>query len=114
MPFTPQEIFEQALEQGTVDVPEWGGECTVRAITAHELSRARREATNRRTNEQDPVALAAVICEIGCVDPEFAPGQHKALMRTKYGPIEQVSDKILDLTGLSALGESGAGMEETD
>jgi len=111
-PFTLSQILETPLAQGEVEVPEWGGTVKVRAITSAELSRARREATNPRTKDVDSITLACAIVGIGCVEPEFMPGQYKALLNVPFGPIERVSNAILDLTGLSELGEAEAGTDE--
>jgi len=106
------DIMEADLPQEEVDVPAWGGTVKVRAITAAELSRAKREATNPRTKEVDNVKLTCLIVEMGCVEPAFAPGQYKALLNRPLGPINRVAERILDLAGIGD--ESGEAMAGTD
>ena len=104
------DIMESAMPEADVDVPGWSGTVRVRAISAAELARAKRTATNARTQEVDNIALTCLIVEAGCVEPSFAPGQYKALLNKPLGPINAVAERILDLSGIGALGEPEAGM----
>lgn len=105
------DIMEAAMPEEEVEVPAWGGTVKVRAISAAELARAKREATNPRTKETDNVRLTCLIVEMGCVEPEFAPGQYKALLNKPLGPINDVAERILDLSGIGSSGEAVAGTD---
>jgi hypothetical protein len=94
------EILERALAQDDIEIPEWGGTVRVSAITAAELGRAQRAATNPRNGETDNVKLQALVAERGLVEPKLAPGQYNALLNKEIGPLSKIAERILELSGL--------------
>jgi hypothetical protein len=95
------EIVERGLAEDDVEIPEWGGTVRVRAITAAELGRAQRAATNPRNGETNSVKLQACIAERGLVEPKLAPGQYNDLLNKEIGPLTKIAERILELSGLN-------------
>ena len=95
------DIMDAGLPRAVVQMPEWGGQVEVRAITMAEMQRAKRQSRDPHTKDIDEIKMMALIVEYGCVQPEFAPGQYQALMNKEPGPLTRISDRILELAGLA-------------
>jgi len=93
------DILEHTLPEGDVEVPEWGGTVRVRAVTSAEFARCQRRATGRN-GELNGFKLNALIVIAGCVEPAMNPGLEVGLMKAIPGPLDRISNVILDLSGM--------------
>jgi len=103
-----QSVIAATLPEKDLEIPEWGGWIKIRAISTKEMERARRQSTDPRNERVNDIEMAARIVEMGCVEPEFAPGQYKLIMTKMAGVVTRISDAIIDLSGLGGEEEAEA------
>ena len=97
---TFEEILEATLPEDDVELPEWNGAVRVRAITGAEWAKAKRLATNRRTDALNEIKFAALLTVAGCIEPKFAPGSDQQLLRqAAAGAITRIAARIGELSG---------------
>lgn len=94
---TIADIVEHSLPEEDMEIPEWQGTIKVRAITNDEFARIQRRTTNK--GEMNSIMANAMVVEVGCVEPQFPPGQYRALMKRETGIISRISERILKLSG---------------
>jgi len=108
MPYlTKQDILEaQDIERAEVDVEEWGGTVLVRGLTAQQyigmgfdLRGEGDEIDPEKAKEMMPLIVAmGVIDEDG--ETLFSQKEAGKLAKKSFGPVNRISTKILELSGL--------------
>lgn len=88
------------LQEGTVDVPEWGGKVRIRQMTKATQANLRKQATVAGEVDSDRLE---VLMFINCVvEPQFDAEEHYEALRGKSGAaIDRVNKAILGLNGMS-------------
>ncbi len=92
------------LKTSTVNVPEWGGDVTIRELNLPERIEfsARQKACKGRELATLMAEMAVACCQNG-VGPLFQSEDVKLLAEQTDGKVlDQLSDAIIELSGLSA------------
>lgn len=97
---TLDEILEATMPEDDVDLPECKGSVRVRAVTGFEWAKAKRLATNKKTDALNEIKFAALLVVAGCVDPEFPPTSELRMLRQlPAGIITRLAARIGELSG---------------
>lgn len=102
-----QLIFEtKDLHEEVVDVPEWGIQVRVIALTGEERASIMKNCTNLKTGEFDIVRAypdIVILCtrhlKTGkCI---FKPTDRQALLKKASGPLDRLALKAMTLSGMT-------------
>ena len=97
---TLDEVLASTMPEDDVEVPECEGTVRVRAITGFEWAKAKRVATNKKTDVLDEIKFAALLVVAGCVEPEFPPTSEQQMLRKlPAGVITRIAARIGELSG---------------
>ncbi len=97
---TFDEILEATMPEDDVELPELEGSVRVRAITGFEWAKAKRQATNRKTDVLNEIKFAALLTVAGCIDPPFPDKSAERLLRKmSAGVITRIAARIGELSG---------------
>jgi hypothetical protein len=91
---TREAILGRKPARRTVDVPEWGGELLIQAMTAGAA-----QAMTRDHGIVDFV-IASAINEDG--SPLFSLEDREALARAEFSAVKRIADAAIEFNGLSA------------
>ena len=102
------EILEvEDIERADVECPEWGGTVLVRGLTAQQYIGMGFDLRGEgdTINAEKAKEMMPMIVSMGVIDEDgerlFTEGDVKKLAHKSFGPIERISSKILELSGLS-------------
>lgn len=108
----------QDLKYKTVDVPEWGGEVTIRPLDGVAFDKWANFVENCRADngDMDTSGLRVQMLSISIVDPEtkellFTPDDITALSKKSSKAINRVYDAVEALNGVSEEGVEAAKKE---
>lgn len=108
MALTREDILNaDDIERDTVDVPEWGGEVIVRCLNAEEyIDMGFDLQTDEDTIDPEKAKeLMPRIVSMGIVDEDgrriFTETDIEAIAQKSFGPVNRVSTRILELSGLA-------------
>lgn len=85
-----------------VDVPEWGGAVTIRALSLAQRDEMLHECG--RNAEQDSERWNTLVLVNGLADPVVSYDQAVQLRQLQMGPVARLIDRIWDLSGLTPAG----------
>jgi len=100
------------IKREEVETPEWGGNVLIRGLNAAQyLDMGFDLRTDDDTLDPEKVkAMMPTIVSMGVIDedgtPLFGKDDVKALAKKSFGPVNRISTRILELSGLRA-GEEG-------
>jgi len=108
MAYLSREEILQAddIKRDTVDTPEWGGSVLVRGLNAEQyLDMGFDLRTDDDTlNPEKVKAMMPTIVSMGVIDedgePLFTEADIKPLAKKSFGPVNRISTRILELSGL--------------
>ena len=87
------------FQYADVDCPEWGGVVRVRS-----LSGGQRSVITQRIQSKDTENLEELLVIMGCVDADgnriFTNAHMDALKKKSNTPIQRISKKIMELSGI--------------
>lgn len=99
-----------------IEVPEWGGTLTVRALTLEERHKARENATeNPETGEMNLPMFEALVLITGIADPQFTIADLEWIKSQPSGVVDRVLKVIYRLSGIgpAAVTEKKDALPET-
>ena len=92
------------FQYADVDCPEWGGVVRVRS-----LSGGQRSVITQRIQSKDTENLEELLVIMGCVDENgnriFTNAHMDALKKKSNSPIQRISKKIMELSGIGTAEE---------
>lgn len=92
------------FQYADVDCPEWGGVVRVRS-----LSGGQRSVITQRIQSKDTENLEELLVIMGCVDENgnriFTNAHMDALKKKSNSPIQRISKKIMELSGIGTADE---------
>lgn len=95
------------LTEATVECPEWGGSVLVRSLTKAKVQELRTQATvltvknGKPEEEVDSKKLELLMFIHGVVEPAFSADQVEAIAGKANAPVDRVTKKVLEISGLA-------------
>jgi len=99
------------IEEKVIDVPEWNGQVTIRALNLRQIANIAQKSIKRNAAGQDEtsreVSVIMTLAE-GMIDPKLTPDQAKKMATKSASAVTRIVQAI------NALGPTQAAVEDAD